>query len=205
MGEKDGIDFEIKILFALSRRFIDQLADGKYGLNTRESNHTKRLKALEEKVKAIAVKKELLDTQVGHLEDEKKLSQKRLIAEKMKSLTSEELEAFKDSYENLMLTATTGEGSRFRENGWDDSHVQFMFELFLAKKLEKLVEISAIEENFSEKEKVLQESRGSVYQLYDMGIKALRGMRSLKTDFTDPSLMLTFAEERLIGEKGPMA
>ena len=190
MGEKQGINFEIKILFALSKKFIDQLADGKYEMNTRDSNHAKRVKALEEKVKSIAVKKEMLDTQLGHLEDEKKLSQKKLLSEKIKNLTPEKLDGFKSSYEELMRTATTGEGGRFRENGWSDNQVQFMFELFVTKQIEKkLGEETLASEDIVKKKNYLQETLSHLQTLYDIGLKALRELRSLKTNFYDTSLI----------------
>ena len=177
MGEKEGISFEIKLSFALSRKFIDQLSDRKYELNTRKSNHTLKLKALEEKVKAIAVKKEVLDSHLVNLEDSKKLVLKRLVAKKISALTPEELKDYKSSYEDLMLKSTRSSGANFRENGWDDKMVLFMFELWLAGEIKKSLTVIPIDGDISEKEKNLKESRGQLQGLYDMGVKALREMR----------------------------
>ena len=178
MGEKQGTSFEIKILFAISKKFIDQLADGKYEVNTRESNHNQKLKALEEKVKSIAVKKEVLETQIVHLEDEKKASNKRFIAESRKNLSCEALETYKSSYEDLMLTDQSGQGSRFRENGWEDTQVQFMFDLFVDKELKKsLGQGVPASTEISQKETYLFETKHKLQNLYDMGIRALKEMR----------------------------
>jgi hypothetical protein len=136
---------------------------------------------LEEKIKEIAVKKELVETQAGHLEDQRKLSQKRRVAEEMKNLTPKEFEGFKSSYEKLMLKSTTGEASRFLECGWEDKQVQFMFELFITKEIQAGLEKELVNhEDFDNQEKILQEKRGQLSQLYDMGIKALKELRSGK-------------------------
>lgn len=70
------------------------------------------------------------------------------------------------------------QGSRFRENGWEDTQVQFMFDLFVDKELKKsLGQGSPASTEISQKETYLFETKNKLQNLYDMGIRALKEMR----------------------------
>ncbi|HBN22126.1 MAG TPA: hypothetical protein DD412_02670, partial [Holosporales bacterium] len=181
MGEKTGTNFDIKFLYAISSKFISQLAEGKYELGTRKTSQDLKIEALSAKTKHVALKKDILDQHLSRLEDEKKAAEKRVISEKINSLSPKDLEGYKAQYEGLMKDSSSGEAHSFRQEGWGGRNVTFMFDLFLHKKMkETLFEKGEGSSSLGEQEKQLKEKRGHIQNLYDLGIKALKELKAGK-------------------------
>lgn len=136
MGEKEGTNYEIRILVALTQKFKDQLADGKFELNTRETRQDQKIKESTENLKKIALQKELIENQIENLEREKKSHEKKLISERVGGLSPAELQAFKDQYESQIATSSCSQGQFFRQEGWEGKMVNIMFDLFVRKQIE---------------------------------------------------------------------
>ena len=178
MGEKEGTNYEIRILVALTAKFKEQLDEGRFELKTRTTNNDQKIKGLESKVKQIAISKELVDNQLVRLEDDQRSLEKRLISDKEKSLTPAEVDQYKSQYEEEMVDSTCSEGQFFREQGWDGKMVKLMFDLHLRKQISNLLsKDDLVLPEAQEKQCNLQESRGQLQELYEMGIKALRELR----------------------------
>jgi len=68
MGEKEGTNYEIRLPVALTEKFKDQVEEGRYELATRETNEDKRKKEASQKLKARAVKQEIIENALENLE-----------------------------------------------------------------------------------------------------------------------------------------
>ena len=137
MGEKQGTNYEIRLPVAITQKFQIQLEEGRFELKTRETNADKKKKAEYEKLRAKSVQRERIQKAIYDLEREKEDHEKALIIDHKDALSSDEIEKYKQTFEDLMKGSDCSKGNWFREKGWDDWIVKLDFDMFLWNKLKE--------------------------------------------------------------------
>lgn len=178
MGEKQGTNYEIRMLVAISKPFNAHLSEGKYELKTRKTNHDQRIQELNDKLHRISVSQELVETEVSRLEDERKSAERKAIAEKAGVLSASELKELEDHYAKKMAVSSCTQGHNFRAGGWEGPMVRFMFDLFVEKKIKETMTLS--EESFSKKVCYVLEKKDQLKDLYQKTLESLRWARSFQ-------------------------
>ncbi len=135
MGEKAGTNYQLRMPVALTETFKTQLEEGRYELSTRETSQDRQRKLEAEKLRLIAVKKEMVKESIESLQQEKVSHEKRLIMKREKSLSLDEMKMHKQAFETLRTESSCDKGAWFREKGWEDFSVKLDFQVFLWNKL----------------------------------------------------------------------
>ena len=137
MGEKAGTNYQLRLPVALTETFKIQLEEGRYELSTRETSVDRQRKLKSERLRLIAVKKEVIKESIERLQQEKVDHEKRLIMKREKALSLDEMKAYKQTFEGLMTESDCSKGAWFREKGWDDFSVKLDFQVFLWNQLKE--------------------------------------------------------------------
>ncbi len=137
MGEKQGTNYEIRLTVAITQKFQLQLEEGRFELKTRETNADKKKKAEYEKLRLKSAQRERIQEAIHDLEREKADHEKRLIVQREKALSLDEVEKYKQTFEHLMNESDCSKGKWFRKKGWDDFSVKLDFDVFLWNKLKE--------------------------------------------------------------------
>ena len=137
MGEKKGTNYQLRLPVTLTEAFKIQLEEGRYELSTRETSVDRQRKIETEKLKLIAVKKEMVKESIERLQQEKVDHEKKLIMKREKALSLDEMKTCKQAFEILRKESSCDKGSWFREKGWDDFSVKLDFQVFLWNKLKE--------------------------------------------------------------------
>jgi len=135
MGEKAGTNYQLRLPVALTETFKIQLEEGRYELSTRETSQDRQRKLEAEKLRLIAVKKEMVKESIESLQQDKVDHEKRLIMKREKSLSLDEMKMHKQVFEMLRKESPCDKGAWFREKGWDDFSVKIDFQVFLWNQL----------------------------------------------------------------------
>ncbi len=165
MGEKEKTYYEIRLMVALSKTFIDQVEEGRYELNTRESVSVKKRKKMREKLKALALNKELIENQLSRLKDQEARKRKEEILRKVEALSTQERETLKTQFEQEQQNCDL-----FKREGWESKIIQFQFESYLWKRVEESLEATESEAAT----KSLQAEKGIIEKKYDQVMVYLR-------------------------------
>ena len=165
MGEKDKTTYQIQLLVAMTDKFRTQLQDGKFELNTRESAHAKKVRETREKLKNLAVSKEIVDNQITQKKDELSSSRKKKILAKVDNLTEEERGAYQKSFEADQKDCPT-----FQKEGWESKIIQFQFDSYLWKRVDESLEATESEAATES----LQAEKGIIEKKYDQVMVYLR-------------------------------
>jgi len=137
MGEKAGTNYQLRLPVVLTEAFKIQLEEGRYELSTRETSQDRQRKLEAEKLRLIAVKKEMVKESIESLQQEKVSHEKRLIMKREKALSLDEMKMHKQAFETLRKESSCDKGAWFREKGWDDFSVKLDFQVFLWNKLKE--------------------------------------------------------------------
>lgn len=167
MGEKTT--YEIRLLVAISEKFILDLSDGKYELGTRESQHHQEKKCLQEEAKQLALSLELIENHVKHLEDDQKALKKKRMFAKVNALSSAELERLKDLFAQDHASC-----SLFQKEGWSSKIIQMNFDVFLWKSVQDAIDMTDVQTSFSKNIQALETKRGGVSEKYEALLKKIR-------------------------------
>jgi hypothetical protein len=119
----------------LTEAFKIQLEEGRYELSTRETSQDRQRKVESEKLRLIAVRKEMVKESIESLQQEKADHEKRLIMKREKALSLDEMKTYKKAFEILRKESSCEKGEWFREKGWEDLSVNLDFQVFLWNKL----------------------------------------------------------------------
>lgn len=175
MGEKTN--YEIRLLVAISEKFILDLSDGKYELGTRESQHHQEKKCLQEEAKQLALSLELIENHVKHLEDDQKALKKKRMFAQVNALSSAELERLKDLFAQDHASC-----SLFQKEGWSSKIIQMNFEVFLWKSVQDAIDMTDVETSFSKNIQALETKRGGVSEKYEALLKKIRSFRNMSSE-----------------------
>ena len=139
--------------------------------------HAQEIKTLELKNNHLLLQKQIIENDLARIEDERKEAEKRFVSEKVKALSSEELETYKSQYEALMTEK--GEVPFTLQEGRAGRMAQFMFELFLEKQVKESLSENCIDFSaFVKKEAELKKEKEELKALYDQGIQAVAEFRN---------------------------
>jgi len=137
MGEKEGTNYQLRLPVALTETFKIQLEEGRYELSTRETSVDRQRKLESERLKGLAVKREMIKESLERLQQEKVDHEKKLIMKRERALSLDEMKTYKQAFEGLMTESDCSKGAWFREKGWDDFSVKLDFQVFLWEKLKE--------------------------------------------------------------------
>ena len=179
MGEKDNTSFEIKFFYAISGKFVNELNEGKYELNTRETKESPLIRDIENKTKFLLEKIKNKEQILYRIKQDKKLYQRNVLNQAVKNISPEDRERYKPEYEAHMKVSSCGQAYAFQKYGWEGAQTQFNFDTFIQKKLKaSLPENWDINPELEERERQIINEKNRIQELYELGLNTIKDIKN---------------------------